>query len=56
MSKIKSVSWVNTPVLIEAIIRYKEKRLSKSMKLWIEKLLEITPNERGSCLTDLKNL
>ena len=43
MSKIRSVNWVNTPVLMEAIIRYKEKRLSKSMRLWIEKLLDINP-------------
>ena len=56
MSKIRSVNWVNTPVLMEAIIRYKEKRLSKSMRLWIEKLLDINPSERGSFLTDLKNL
>tara|TARA_B100000700_G_scaffold291699_1_gene350949 strand:- start:52 stop:219 length:168 start_codon:yes stop_codon:yes gene_type:complete len=37
----RTIQWVNTPVLMEAILRYQENRLPKSMKLWIEKLLEI---------------
>ena len=41
----RSLSWVNTPVLSEAIIRYEEGRLPKSLKLWIEKILEIGPKE-----------
>ena len=41
----RSIFWVNTPVLSEAIIRYEEGRLPKSLKLWIEKILEIDPNE-----------
>ena len=35
------MQWVNTPVLVEAISRYQENRLPKSLKLWIEKMLEI---------------
>ncbi len=37
----RSVFWVNTPVLMEAIIRYEEERLPRSMKLWVETMLEI---------------
>ncbi len=37
----RKLHWVNTPVLIEAISRYQKGRLSRSMKLWIEQVLEI---------------
>jgi len=37
----KSLSWVNNTVLMEAIIRYEEGRLSNSLSLWLEKLLDI---------------
>ena len=40
----REIQWVNSPVLIEAIMRYQEGRLHKPMQLWIEKLLELTPN------------
>lgn len=33
--------WVNTPVLLQAIERYEQGRLPRSMQLWIEALLEI---------------
>tara|TARA_Y100001968_G_scaffold69445_1_gene60610 strand:+ start:160 stop:354 length:195 start_codon:yes stop_codon:yes gene_type:complete len=36
------MQWVNTPVLMEAILRYKQGNLPRSMKLWVEELLEIS--------------
>ena len=48
----KSISWVNTPVLMEAILRYEQERLPKSMKLWIEKVLDLSPNSQQKLLTD----
>ena len=41
----RNIHWVNTPVLMEAILRYKQDRLSRPMKLWIEQLLEINPKD-----------
>lgn len=37
----RSLSWVNTPVLLEAIERYEQGRLPRSMQLWLQTLLEI---------------
>ena len=48
----RSIVWVNTPVIMEAMIRYQEGRLPRSMKLWIEKLLEINPKD-DSLLTKI---
>ena len=36
-----SPSWVNTPVLTEAIERYEQHRLPRSLRLWLQTLLEI---------------
>jgi hypothetical protein len=36
----RRISWVNTPVLAEAIERYEQGRLSGAMKLWLQSLLE----------------
>ena len=36
------MQWVNTPVLIEAILRYEENRLPRPMKLWVEELLDLS--------------
>jgi hypothetical protein len=36
-----STSWVNTPVLIEAIERYEQHMLPRSLRLWLQTLLEI---------------
>lgn len=38
---LSSIRWVNTPVLLEAITRYEEDRLPRSMRLWLMTLLEI---------------
>ena len=37
----KNIQWINTPVITEAIFRYEKGLLPKSMKLWLEKVLEI---------------
>jgi len=37
--------WVNSPVLFEAINRYEQGRLPRSMKLWVEQLLDLKSNE-----------
>lgn len=46
--KRKEIQWINTPVIMEAIVRYEEKRLHKPMSLWIENLLEINPEKIDS--------
>ncbi len=42
------MQWVNSPVLMEAIIRYQQGRLPRPMKLWVEELLDINPGEDAS--------
>ncbi len=37
----KTIQWINTPVLSEAIFRYQKGLLPNSMKLWLEQVLEI---------------
>ena len=37
----KTIQWINTPVLSEAIFRYEKGLLPNSMKLWLEQVLEI---------------
>ena len=37
----RPLHWVNTPVLLQAIERYEQGRLPRSLQLWIEALLEI---------------
>lgn len=39
------LKWVNTPVLMEAISRYEQNLLPRSMRLWVEKVLEISPEQ-----------
>ena len=41
----KTIQWINTPVLNEAIFRYEKGLLHKSMKLWLEEVLEINSNK-----------
>ncbi len=47
----RAIHWVNTPVLMEAILRYEQGRLPKSMRLWIEQLLDINPKENSNLLS-----
>ncbi|MFZ9228987.1 MAG: hypothetical protein ACO24U_08505 [Prochlorococcaceae cyanobacterium] len=37
----RPISWVNTPVLVEAIERYEQGLLPRSMQLWLQHLLEL---------------
>jgi hypothetical protein len=37
----RSPHWVNTPVLMQALERYEQGNLPRSMQLWIQQLLEI---------------
>ena len=37
----RSPHWVNTPVLLQALERYEQGNLPRSMQLWIQQLLEI---------------
>ena len=41
----KTIQWINTPVISEAIFRYEKGMLPNSMKLWLEQVLEITPKK-----------
>ena len=36
-----SQHWVNSPVLLEILERYEQRRLLRSMKLWVEAMLEL---------------
>ena len=40
----RTLQWINSPVLMEALMRYQEGRLPRSMRLWVEELLELTPS------------
>ena len=48
----RPLHWVNTPVLMEALLRYQQGRLPTSMKLWVEKLLEINPKAENNLLQE----
>ncbi len=37
----RPIEWVNTPVLVEALLRYEQGILPRSMRLWVEELLDI---------------
>ena len=37
----RSPQWINSTVMFEALIRYQEGRLPRSMRLWVEQLLEL---------------
>ncbi len=41
----RTLHWINSPVLFEALIRYEQGRLPRPMKLWVEQLLDIKANE-----------
>ena len=44
------ISWINTPVLIEAIERYEQGRLPRSLALWLQTVLEIEAPPSGPLL------
>ncbi len=43
----RRISWVNTPVLLEAIERYEQGRLPRSLALWLQTVLEIEEPRSG---------
>ncbi|ABX09254.1 Hypothetical protein P9211_13231 [Prochlorococcus marinus str. MIT 9211] len=51
----RSIAWVNTPVIMEAMLRYQENRLPRPMKLWLEKLLDINTSQKTNLVTNIKH-
>ena len=41
----RTIQWVNSPVLFEAILRYEQNRLPRSMRLWVEQVLDLDSHE-----------
>ena len=44
----RTLQWINTPVIMEAMLRYQKGILTGQMKLWIEDVLEINPKDNTS--------
>ena len=47
----RSPQWINSTVMFEALIRYQEGRLPRSMRLWVEELLDL--KETGHATAEL---
>ena len=43
--RARSPHWVNSTVLVEALQRYEQNLLPRSMRLWVETMLDIDPSE-----------
>ena len=41
--RARSPHWVNSTVLVEALQRYEQNLLPRSMRLWVEAMLDIDP-------------
>ena len=52
----KTLQWVNSSVLFEAIIRYEKGLLPGAMKLWVEQLLELKLHDKAKLLKDTEHL
>lgn len=46
----RTPQWINSTVLFEALIRYQEGRLPRSMRLWVETLLELNDETDAAAL------
>ncbi len=44
------ISWINSPVLLEAIERYEQGRLARPLALWLQTVLEIEAPPAGPLL------
>ncbi|WP_115120649.1 hypothetical protein [Synechococcus sp. UW105] len=44
----RSPQWINSSVLMEALMRYQEGRLPLSMKRWVEELLDLNTDEAST--------
>ena len=42
--RARSPQWVNATVLVEALQRYEQNLLPRSMRLWVESMLDIDPD------------
>ena len=42
--RARSPQWVNSTVLVEALQRYEQNLLPRSMRLWVEAMLDIDPD------------
>ena len=40
--RARSPHWVNSTVLVEALHRYEQNRLPRSMRLWVETMLDLS--------------
>ena len=50
----RTIQWVNSPVLLEAMLRYEQGSLPHSMRLWVEQLFELDGSEpKGSLLNPI---
>jgi hypothetical protein len=48
----RAIQWVNSPVLLEAMLRYEQGSLHHSMRLWVEHLFELDGTEPKGSLLD----
>lgn len=46
----RTIQWINSPVLLEAMLRYEEGRLPRSMRLWVEQIFELDGSESQTSL------
>ena len=51
----RPLQWVNSPVLFEALMRYEQGHLPRSMKLWVEQLLELKADENTNLFPHVHN-
>jgi hypothetical protein len=50
-----ALSWVNSPVLMDALLRYQEGRLPQQMRHWLRNLLELNDDPASTSLELLPN-
>ena len=43
--RARSPNWVNSTVLVEALQRYEQNLVPRSMRLWVEAMLDIDPDD-----------
>ena len=46
----RSPHWVNSTVLMEALQRYEQNTLPRSMRLWVEAALELDPTQPSQAM------
>ena len=48
--RARSPHWVNSTVMVEALQRYEQNLLPRSMRLWVEAMLDIDPSDSAQPL------